>query len=539
MLTELRIENFGIMDEMRFHPGDGLSVLTGETGAGKSLLIQSISALLGGRLGAGVVRAGAARALIEGRFREKDEDEIVLRREVSADGRSRVFINGTQTNLAGLKARATSLIEMHGQHDQQRLLEPDHQLESLDAYCESSQLRERVASFYHEWQGLSKKLRNVRMQKEERDYRLEYLHHSVKEIDQLSPEEGELERLTQEKALMQNGGKVAQDLHVASLLLGGEEHAVLTGVTRIQQLLDRHDQIIPEFSGSLSDLNEACILLENFHDAIRQQMDRLQFSPERLEDVEERIQAYKRLIKKHGHSLSRVRDDFLKEIHELANVEENEKKLEQNLADSWARLLEAAELLSRLRRACIPGLEERMARELSALGMPGAEIRISINREMSGEEEGTLVIGEKGLDRVEFYFKPNPGEPAHPLRKIASGGELSRIMLACKSVMMEARPVSLVVFDEVDAGVGGEIAHTLAERLRHIARECQVLVVTHLAQVASRADHHFKVAKKQENGRTVSRIQRLQSEHRVQEVARMMGGARALEFARDCLSMAG
>ncbi|HNJ35918.1 MAG TPA: hypothetical protein PK881_16850, partial [Leptospiraceae bacterium] len=160
-------------------------------------------------------------------------------------------------------------------------------------------------------------------------------------------------------------------------------------------------------------------------------------------------------------------------------------------------------------------------------------------REMSGEEEGTLVIGEKGLDRVEFYFKPNPGEPAHPLRKIASGGELSRIMLACKSVMMEARPVSLVVFDEVDAGVGGEIAHTLAERLRHIARDCQVLVVTHLAQVASRADHHFKVAKKQENGRTVSRIQRLQSEHRVQEVARMMGGARALEFARDCLSMAG
>ncbi len=541
MLTELRIENFGIIDEMRFHPGPGLSVLTGETGAGKSLLIQSLAALLGGKLGAGVVRAGSARALIEGRFQQGDEDgsEIILRREISGDGRSRVYVNGSPTNLAGLRAKASQVLELNGQHDQQKLLDPDHQLESLDSYCEAYQLRDRVSSLYHEWHALSKRLRAVRMQKEEREFRLEFLHHAVKEIDQLAPEEGELERLEQEKALMQNGGKLFESLHVASRLLGGEDHSVLTALSRIQQLLDKHDHIMPEFSAPLLELNEACILLENFQESMRSQMDRLQFSPERLEDVEERIFAYRRLTKKHGHSLLHVRDGFLREIHELDNVEENEKKLEADVERARHELLEVAELLSRLRRSCVPGLEERISKELGVIGMPGAEVRISINREMSSESDGTFVVGEKGLDRVEFYFKPNPGEPAHPLRKIASGGELSRIMLACKSVMMESRPTSTIVFDEIDAGVGGEVAHTLAEKLRQISTDCQVIVVTHLAQVAARADHHFKVSKKQENGRTVSRLSRLHQEHRVQEVARMMGGASAIDYARECLSLAG
>ncbi|MBL8022262.1 MAG: DNA repair protein RecN [Leptospirales bacterium] len=550
MLLELRIENFGIIDEMRLHPGQGLSVLTGETGAGKSLIIQSLMAVLGARVGAGVVRSGAARAILEARFQTPPDlvsnlppgsEELVLRREIGTDGKSRSFIQGSPVTLQNLRGMACRLIELHGQHDQQRLLDPEEQLEGLDAYCGAHQLRDRVASLHQEWRALLKKLRVVSMQKEEREYRLEYLHHAVTEIDQLSPVEGEFEQLTHEKSLMQNGGKLFEDLHVASMLLTGEEHALLTGLSRIQSLLEKHETFMPEFAPALAEFREASILLENFYQSMRQQMDRLQFSPERLEDVEDRLQTYKRLHKKFGSNLAHVQSDFLREIGELEGAEVNEKQIRQEIDKVWGALMDSAELLSRLRRSSVSNLEERISAELGALGMPGAQLSIVVTREVQPEasQEGQFVITEKGLDRVEFYFQPNPGEPAQPLRKIASGGELSRIMLACKSVMMEARPVSTVVFDEVDAGVGGEVAHTIAERLKELSRESQVIVITHLAQVAARGDLHFKILKRQENGRTVSRVARLNQEYRVQEIARMMGGDRALDFARDCLAMAG
>jgi DNA repair protein RecN (Recombination protein N) len=326
------------------------------------------------------------------------------------------------------------------------------------------------------------------------------------------------------------------------MLLSGEDHAILTDLSRIQSLLEKHEAMVPEFSSSMNDLREACILLETFYDDMRRQMDRLQFSPERLEDVEERLQSYRRLFKRHNAteaSLLRIRDDFLREIGELDGVEENEKKIRADLSVARKALLESAELLSRLRRSSIPGLEERVARELGALGMPGAELRVSVTRELESAQGSDFAVTEKGLDRVEFYFQPNPGEPAQPLRKIASGGELSRIMLAFKSVLMETRAMTTVVFDEVDAGVGGEVALTIAERLKVLSRESQVLVVTHLPQVAARAEQHFRVQKRQESGRTVSRLARLGQETRVQEIARMMGGERAMDFARDCLAVAG
>lgn len=551
MLVELRIENFGIIDEMRLHPGAGLIALTGETGAGKSLIIQSLLAILGARLGAGVVRSGAPRACVEARFEVSPElqkllaapsDEVLLRREISVDGKSRVFINGAPGTLSTLKQAASLLLEMHGQHDQQKLLDADHQLDALDIYCSGGMLREQVGKLFSDFKTLSNRLRVVTMQKEERDFRLEFLHSAVKEIDRLSPVEGEFERLSMEKSLMQNGGKLFEDLHVASMLLSGEDGAILTGLSRIQALLEKHEAMVPDFSSSMNDLREACILLETFYEDMRRQMDRLQFSPERLEDVEERLQGYRRLFKRHNAtdaSLLRIRDDFLREIGELEGVEENEKKIRSLLAKSKSALLETAELLSRLRRSSIPGLEERVARELGALGMPGAELRVSVTRELESAEGSDFAVTEKGLDRVEFYFQPNPGEPAQPLRKIASGGELSRIMLAFKSVLMESRSMTTVVFDEVDAGVGGEVALTIAERLKALSRESQVLVVTHLPQVAAKALQHFRVQKRQESGRTVSRLARLGQETRVQEIARMMGGERAMDYARDCLAVAG
>lgn len=551
MLVELRIENFGIIDEMRLHPGPGLIALTGETGAGKSLIIQSLLAILGARLGAGVVRSGAPRAVVEARFEVPDtlqaalglsSEDALLRREIAVDGKSRVYMNGAVITLGALRQAASLLLEMHGQHDQQKLLDAECQLDALDSYCSGGMLRDRVAKLYQEYRALSNRLRVVTMQKEERDYRLEFLHTAVKEIDRLAPVDGEYERLAQEKSLMQNGGRLFEDLHVASMLLSGEDNAILTGLSRIQVLLEKHESMIPEFSASMNDLREACILLETFHDDMRRQMDRLQFSPERLEDVEERIQGYRRLFKRHNAteaSLLRIRDDFLREIGELEGVEENEKKIRADLSVARKELVDTAELLSRLRRSAIPGLEERVARELEALGMPGAELRVSVTRELESADSTDFAVTEKGLDRVEFYFQPNPGEPAQPLRKIASGGELSRIMLAFKSVLMESRAMTTVVFDEVDAGVGGEVALTIAERLKNLARDSQVFVVTHLPQVAARADQHFRVQKRQEGGRTVSRLLRLGQELRVQELARMMGGERAVEYARECLLAAG
>ena len=565
MLLELKIENFGIIEELRVRPGPGLNVITGETGSGKSLVLTALDTVLGARAGAGLVRVGSHRAAVEALFdithlgtvRDLLRDRgiglpdayLELRRDISPDGRGRAYINGGATTLAVVRALAPHLLEVHGQHEHQRILDPEQHLDSLDLFAGTYELRDATAELYHRYNHLRNRLRSVTLEADERERRLDYLRFALDDIEGFEPKAGEFEELQQEKALIQNSGRLFQDLCAAYSALREEDHSVLDRLSTVTDLLERHAHLLKGIEEHLSPLNESVYTLESLGDYLRGQKDRLQFSPERLEDIEERLAGYQRLHKKYGGNTDAVlsqQERFLRELSSIEMTAEELEHLRSDLQVTAGELYEKAEDLSRRRRSVVSHLEDQIAEELTQLGMPGARIKVQVRREVdpdAGEEANRpqrYTIQEKGIDRVEFFLAANTGEALQPLRKVASGGELSRITLALKSIFFAQRPSGTVVFDEVDAGVGGEVAHTIGNRLKRLAGQSQVLVVTHLHQIASMADRHFSIWKRTTSGRTTTGVQRLQGEARLKEMARMLGGESSgkvvLEHARELLN---
>jgi DNA repair protein RecN (Recombination protein N) len=558
MLIELRIENFGIIEAARFRPGQGLNTITGETGSGKSLLLQALQMALGARAASGYIRNGSSRAVIEAEFDASDQSEVlrllaehdipvtdglvILRREIYLSGRPRSLVNGVPVAAPLLKAISSCLVEIHGQHDHQRLLDPAHHLDFLDSYAGTEELRDRVMRLYHRLTECRKRLRSVSMEEEEKQQRLDYLRFAIEEIEDLEPVEGEFEALTNEKALIENSGRVYHDLSEAYHWLYEKDQSVLTGLEQVERLLDRHGSLFMDHPGvegrsgssglsyeeTLSMIRQSVYQLEAVVEFLREQRQRLQFSPERLEDVEERLQAYRRLHKKYGGTTAHVlqkRDSFLRELASIEMSEEEAALLRSEMSATEADLQELANELSIRRRSVIPSLEEKLSSELAGLGMPGARIQVSVTRECATGSGEKFVVHEKGFDHVEFFFNANEGESLQPLRKIASGGELSRVTLALKSVILDRQSPSTLIFDEVDTGVGGEVAHTIGQRLKELSERSQVIVITHLHQIASLGRCHFRVSKHSRNSRTYARIERLTGEERLQELVRMLGGS--------------
>lgn len=587
MLVELRIENFGIVENARFRPGQGLNTITGETGSGKSLLLQALQMALGARAATGFIRNGSSRALIEAEFDASFQKELLhllaehdipvsdglvtLRRELYLTGRPRSLVNGVNVTGPLLKSIGSGLVEIHGQHDHQRLLDPAHHLDFLDSYAGTEELRDRVMRMFQRLTEIRKRLRSVSMEEEEKQQRLDFLRFAIDEIEDLEPAEGEFEALTNEKALMQNSGRVFQDLAEAYNLLYEDDHAVLTGLEQVERLLDRHGELFvgnlsssiegragdsrdstrgshgsshgSSYEEKLSMIRQSVYQLEAVVEFLREQRQRLQFSPERLEDVEERLQAYRRLHKKYGGTTTLVlqkRDSFLRELASIEMSEEEAALLKSEMSATEADLQELAGELSIRRRSVIPSLEEKLSSELAGLGMPGARIQVSVSRECATDSEERFVVHEKGFDLIEFFFNANEGEALQPLRKIASGGELSRITLALKSVILDRQSPATMVFDEVDTGVGGEVAHTIGQRLKELSERSQVIVITHLHQIASLGRFHFRISKHSRNSRTYSRVERLSGEERLRELARMLGGSdpALMQHVRGLLSVA-
>ncbi len=591
MLAELKVENFGIIEQLRMRLGPGFNVITGETGSGKSLILQAIDTVLGSRAGSGLVRAGAHRAFVEALFDlspepgprnevrawleengfPAEDTYILLQREIAVDGKGRSTINGVPARLAMLRALATRLIEVHGQHEHQRILDPDTHLDSLDLFAATMPLRHRVADLYNKYSGIKKRLRAVTLEAGERERRLDFLRFALEEIESFEPREAEFEDLLQEKALIENSGRMYMDLCSAYTGLREEENAILDRLVSVEGLLEVHAGLHAGLESQLSEIREARYRLESLADFLREQKEGLQFSPERLEDIDDRINGYRRLHKKYGAGTAMVlkaQQDFLRELGVIEMSDEESGLLVSELEVVYSELRELSEELSRKRRSVIPGLEEQLKQELAELGMPGAEIHVSVKREIGPDNEmngpgfagegaadgrpsdgarnrdarSRYLINEKGLDRVEFLLRANAGESSLPLRKVASGGEMSRIMLALKSIIIENKPVSTVIFDEVDSGVGGEIAHSIASRLKNHSLQSQVILVTHLHQIASMADQHYYISKQTRGGRTSTSLQRLQGEKRLHELARMLGGNApgqvVLEHARELLSRA-
>lgn len=551
MLVDLFLRDFALVEEAGVEFGPGFNVLTGETGAGKSLLVGAITFVLGERAGPEVVRSGAREAIVEATFDvrgaplavkaskeagfEPEDGLLVFSREISTTGRSRFRINGRTASLSIVRSIAQFLIDVHGQHEHQSLLDVSRHLDFLDSLGgdKMAELRAEVERLYREWKRLSEEKERIIATERERAQRLDLLEFQRREIDAAKLKEGEEEELRKEQEILAN----AERLHEAAatayrLAYETEEGRAATDLLgEALEALEEAAEIDRRLKGPVEAMSQALSLVEEAARRLGDYVGSLEFDPRRLEEVEARLELIERLKRKYGDTVGAVleyRQRIERELKELSTAEERLEEVERRKREVEANLAEAARRLSEERKKLAKELSRRIRKELSEMAMPHAQFLVDLRKESSEEgielEGKRLAIGPRGMDKVEFLFSANPGEPAGPLSKIASGGEMSRVMLALKSVHAWETQVPTLIFDEIDIGIGGRTTLAVAEKLRKVAYRSQVLCVTHLPQIASLADHHFVVEKLEERGRARIKVERLPEEGRVKEIARMLGG---------------
>lgn len=563
MLTELRIQNFAIIDRLAIQFGRGLNLLTGETGAGKSIVVDALAALLGGRISVEMIRSGEEEAVIEGRFDLRDSpgaaeriaamgidvegEEVVLVREIAAGGRSRGYINGRAATVGMLREVGSELVEIHGQHEGQRLLLPSTHLDFLDGYGgqEVLALRARVEALHREWQEIRRELESLRLGERERARRLDLLSFQLQEIDaaRLEPNEEEELRLLYTRLL--HAERLSRlVLEAYGRLYEGDGNAAVDSVARALASLREGTSLDPSLNRYVQAVEEIRQNIVELARELRQYADSVETDPDRLAAVAERLELLRTLKRKYGETVEeilRYREEISHELSTLARSDERVAELEARLEEVEGNLREACLALSQRRRELIRELEAEVVAELSSLEMPRATFRVHM--EQREDPHGLFLGGRRvavsgrGIDSVEFLLSANPGEPPRPLAKVASGGELSRIMLALRCILAEADAVPTLVFDEIDAGIGGRTGQVVGEKLYTLGTRRQVICVTHLPQIASMADTHFYVYKQVEGGRTRTLVKALEGGERIQEVARMLAGKRpspiALEHAEE------
>jgi DNA repair protein RecN (Recombination protein N) len=541
VLHELRIENLLLIDRAELRLAPGLNVVTGETGAGKTLLAQSLDLLLGGRAGSGVVRAGAAEAYVEGVFSLPPElagaevlperaEEIVLARRVWPDGRTRAYVCGRSATVGDLRELGSALLSFYGQHEHRRLMLAAVQLDVLDGYCGPDQagLRERVTEAYARVRELEERVASIREVANGRERELDLLAFELDEIDRVSPSEAEADDLAQERERLRH----LETLRGAAF--AGAEGISPDGAGGAAELLAAAAAQLQTGAGIDARLAELCervqALAYEAQDAgaaLRSYAEGLEGSPGRLEEVEERLALFARLERKHGGSIAAVLEHAercRRRRDELECAEVSLGSAEGALAEARAELDAVASELSERRRAAAPALAAEVRERLAELAMPDAEFSV----EVSAREDG---CGPRGADTVELLIAPNPGMPAGPLREIASGGELSRVMLALLSVAhgsgerASGNDGALLVFDEIDAGIGGHTARAVGEHLRALAEGRQILCITHLPQVAAMGARHFTIAKDASAVPTRTTVTALGGDEVVGELVRMLGAA--------------
>jgi DNA repair protein RecN (Recombination protein N) len=553
MLIELRIRDYAVIDELSLSLESGLNVLSGETGAGKSIIVGALSLLVGDRASSQVVREGADRSVIEAvfdigrsdRIQEKlveggfsfEEDLLILRREVAAEGRNRAWVNGSPATASTVGSLGEMLVDIHGQHDHQSLLQASRQREILDVYGGAKGLAEEVTDRYRNTVALQKALQEKRTRIRELEARADFLRFQLQEIEagDLSP--GEEEALEGEARRLEHAQELASGARGLQESLYGEEGSVSDRVAELQSLLDRLARLDPSLSEASSTLGEAFHLLAEAGQRMGSYAAGIESDPGRLEEIRERQDLIFKLKRKYGPELEDVLatgDRVKAELEELAEAPGDLRQEEEELERSTSEFLAKAQELTDRRTNAAGRLQRAVQAVLPELGLPKAEFDV----QLSPLDEP----GAAGAERIDFLTSLNPGFTAGPLRQIASGGELSRIMLALKAVLAEADSVPTLVFDEIDSGVGGEVALRVADKLKEVARHHQVFVITHLPQLASRAHHQLSVEKDDLEGLASTRVRELTGEDRIAEVARMLGGdpdsAASREHARELLRSA-
>lgn len=553
MLMNLQVRDFAIVDRIDIEFASGMTVLTGETGAGKSILVDALGLALGERGSARLVREGAKRAEFAAEFdvsalpdvaARLDEQaldldgECLLRRVINADGRSRAFINGNAVPLSQLKALGEMLLDIHGQHFHQSLGRKDVQRDLLDHFGEVLDDRAIVATHFIEWQTLSERLQRLRDAEADRASRLDLLTFQLRELDTLGLEPGEVEALESERQKLKNSGRLAAGVASALDGLFDSEVRNANGLTAdARQSLDQLVEFDAALEPALELLDSASIQLSEAADLLRRYGESIDMDPARRDWVEERLDAIHTISRKHRadpNELPEVADTLRAEFDELSHAEERGRELAEQVAGARSSYLDGASALSGARRKAAGRLAAQVTDAMHGLGMPGGVFDVEL---VSLSDDAAK---RWGLDDVRFLISANPGQAPQPLAKIASGGELSRMSLAIQVIASDGSAIPTMVFDEVDSGVGGGVAEMVGRRLQQLGADRQVLCVTHLAQVASLADRHFRISKVTDGRSTRTRVHELSDEDRIQELARMLGGmeitGKTLEHAAEMLA---
>lgn len=548
MLAELRIVNFALIEQLSLQFQSGFTVLTGETGAGKSLLIDAIALLVGGRALTDQIRSGEDEAQLEAAFHLPDthpllqrlrlqdiiggnESELILRRVLSRSGRHRVYVNGSLCPLRVLEELGGTLVDIHGQHEQQSLLAAAKQLDALDGFGRLYELRGRYQQSYQEWKELCTQLDALQRDVVDRARRESMLQFQAQEIEQARLLPDEEEQLRSERQRLVHAHRLGELAHEAYVDLQADEQAVLTRLGRISRTLAELAKTDPTMRDCEQAVTESAIHLKELAGRLRDYAELLEADPERQAVVEDRLDLILRLKKKYGGSVEAVVAMgrlAREELQLLDNSQERMAGLTARLDEEVRRLHTLAQQLSKKRIDAAKRMTTLVGAELAALKMEQTIFQVTVSSDESAEG-----LGPAGRDRAEFLLSSNPGEPPRPLGRVASGGELSRIMLALKTVLAEMDQVPVLVFDEIDTGVGGAVAAAMGTRLRKLGSFHQVFCITHLPQVASQAEHHLLVEKGLEGQRTSTSVRALKGMGREEEIARMLSGPTITKKVRE------
>ena len=546
MLTALHIQDFVLIDQVSLPLQTGLTALTGETGAGKSILLDALGLAIGGRAERGAIRQGAERGVVSATFEpggdheiwnfleenglDTEDDQIILRRVQTANGKSRAFINDQPVSIGLLRQAGASLLEIHGQHDGQGFLTASTHRALLDEFGGLGRGVKKVADLWAAWREAEEALTERRAGRDKALAEADYLRHVTAELEKLSPEEGEEDQLAARRTELMAAEKISDDLAAAASVLseGGMEEKMSASARRLARAADVFSDADNPLSAALERIESALSEIMEARSAVEDAADKLGVDTAELERVEERLFALRAAARKHGVSVDRLPEFFAKAAEALASLDEGEagfEALEGAAAKTKKDFDKAAAALSAARVKAAQKLDKAVAKELAPLKLGKAQFSTLI--ETLADQPTS-----SGIDQIEFMVATNPGAPAGPLKTIASGGELSRFVLAMKAALAAKESRTVIIFDEVDAGVGGAVADAVGERLARLARDAQVLVVTHSPQVAARADWHWRVEKTQGKKTTKTNVSVLDAKDRVEEIARMLSGAKVTKEAR-------
>ncbi|MBT3514053.1 MAG: DNA repair protein RecN [Nitrospina sp.] len=552
MLKELRIKNFAIIDNLNVEFSSGFTALTGETGAGKSIIIDALNLILGGRADSNFIRTGESSATVESLFEVTNsqtldlllelgininDGEVVIRRTISSSGKNRCLINDCSVSVGVLARLGNRLVDIHGQHDHQALLNPEIHVDLLDLYGKTMDERNELTKKYYKYLEDIKKIEDLRIKESDRMQREDLLHFQIKEIDTANLSIDEEGLLKSEKNKLQYSEKIHGIVKLVLNLISEKEGAILDELGVAKRELESLPLLDPELGKQAERVQSAFCEIEELTEELRDYGHKIEFNPSRLEEIEDRLSEINGLKRKYGGDITLIldhREKISNELDTLSCFQENMEKIQKNIKLHKTILSKHSIILAEKREKTASMLKKNVEKELCDLGMKDVRLKVQFNYE--GDDVNFIrfrnqkvKLNSTGLGTIEFLFSPNLGEDLKPLVKIASGGELSRLMLALKSNLNKQDTIPVMVFDEVDAGIGGKIAEVVGDKLKKIAAEKQVFCITHLPQIAGKAVSHFVVFKMVKEKRTYSSIRELSKQERVEEVARMSGGKKITE----------